>query len=180
VIVIVTLKFREATLKDVGQIAALQNAAAGALTARFGSGRWSSVVTERSAELAQRHARVRLGMLGKNVVTVLRLAPKKPWAIDVSYFTPVKRPLYLTGMAISVAHQGQGLGRIALDDARVIAESWPADAIRLDAFDADAGAGPFYAKCGFEQRGRVVYRGDPLIYYELLLSEPTRSSLISP
>ena len=100
---------------------------------------------------------------------MLRLAQKKPWAIDVSYFTPVKRPLYLTGMAVSVAHQGQGLGRLALVDACAVAEAWPADAIRLDAFDAAAGAGEFYAHCGFTERGHVVYKGDPLVYYERLL-----------
>ena len=163
------LKFRDATLTNVPAMAALHNAAAGALTARFGSGHWSSLTTERSAELSLRHARVRLGLLDKRIVTVLRLATKKPWAIDVSYFTPVKRPLYLTGMAVSVAHQGQGLGRMALDDARQIAQEWPADAIRLDAYDAEAGAGEFYSRCGFSERGRVVYKGDPLAYYELLI-----------
>src|ERR1035437_7340522 len=30
-----------------------------------------------------------------------------------------------------------------------IAKAWPADAIRLDAYDAEAGAGPFYASCGW-------------------------------
>jgi ribosomal protein S18 acetylase RimI-like enzyme len=163
------LRFRDATLDDTAAIAGLQNAAAGALTARFGAGHWSSLVTERSAELAQRHARVRVGRSGKRILTVLRLATKKPWAIDVSYFTPVKRPLYLTGLAVSVAHQGQGLGRLAMEDACKIARAWPADAIRLDAYDSPAGAGEFYVKCGFEERGRVVYRGDPLVYYELLL-----------
>ena len=150
-------------------IAALHNAAAGALTARFGVGHWSTLGTERGAVLAQRHARVRVGRDGRRILTVLRLATKKPWAIDVSYFTPVKRPLYLTGLTVAVTHQGQGLGRLALEDARTVAAAWPADAIRLDAYDHAAGAGPFYAKCGFRERGRVVYKGDPLVYYELLL-----------
>ena len=163
------LRFRDATIADVATIAAMQNAAAGALTARFGEGHWSSLVTERGAVLAQRYARVRVGIGGKRMLTVLRLATKKPWAIDVSYFTPVKRPLYLSGMVVSVARQGQGLGRLALEDARAVAAAWPADAIRLDAYDAAAGAGRFYEKCGFRERGRVVYKGDPLVYYELLL-----------
>jgi GNAT superfamily N-acetyltransferase len=163
------LKFRDATVKDVASIAGIQNAAAGALTARYGPGHWSSLVTERSAELALRHARVRVGTSDRRILTVLRLATKKPWAIDVAYFTPVKRPLYLTGMAVSVAHQREGLGRLALIDARETAAGWPADAIRLDAFDADAGAGAFYDKCGFQERGRVAYKGNPLIYYELLV-----------
>jgi ribosomal protein S18 acetylase RimI-like enzyme len=102
-------------------------------------------------------------------LTALRLATKKPWAIDVAYFTPVKRPLYLTGMAVSVAHQGQGLGNMALEDACTTAQQWPADAVRLDVYDANAGAGGFYARCGFTERGRVVYKGDPLVYYERLL-----------
>jgi len=165
----VPLKFRDATLDDVAIIGGLQNAAAGALTARFGPGRWSSLVSERGMALAQRHARVRVGRDGKHILTVLRLATKKPWAIDVSYFTPVKRPLYLTGMAVSVAHQGQGLGSLALEDACTVARAWPTDAIRLDAYDAKAGAGGFYARCGFTERGRVVYKGDPLVYYERLL-----------
>ena len=165
------LRFRDAPLADVGVIAGLQNSAAGALTARFEEGHWSSLVTERGGALSLRHARVRVGRLGKRVVTVLRLAPKKPWAIDVAYFTPVRRPLYLTGMAVSVVHQGQGFGRLAVEDARAVAQVWPADAIRLDAYDAEAGAGRFYAKCGFEERGRVVYKGNPLRYYELLLKQ---------
>jgi GNAT superfamily N-acetyltransferase len=72
-------------------------------------------------------------------------------------------------MAVSVAHQGQGLGSMALEDACAVTEEWPADAIRLDAYDAKAGAGAFYARCGFTERGRVVYKGNPLVYYERLL-----------
>jgi GNAT superfamily N-acetyltransferase len=72
-------------------------------------------------------------------------------------------------MAVSVAHQGQGLGRLALEDAVKIASTWPADAIRLDAWDAVAGAGGFYAKCGFADRGHVVYRETPLVYFERLV-----------
>jgi GNAT superfamily N-acetyltransferase len=57
-----------------------------------------------------------------------------------------------------------------LDRALEVARDWPADAVRLDAYDAPAGAGPFYEKCGWEERGRVVYRKCPLIYYERLLN----------
>jgi GNAT superfamily N-acetyltransferase len=163
------LRFRDATPADAPAIAALHNAAAGALTARFGVGHWSSLTSERNAVLAQRHARVRVGREGRHVRTVVRLATKKPWAIDVSYFTPVERPLYVTGLTVAVTHQGLGLGRQALADARAVAEAWPADALRLDAYDAEAGAGAFYVRCGFEERGRVVYKGNPLRYYELLL-----------
>lgn len=49
-----------------------------------------------------------------------------------------------------------------------MAKVWPADAIRLDAYDAKAGAGGFYARCGWTKRGHATYRGAPLVYYELL------------
>ena len=52
----------------------------------------------------------------------------------------------------------------------VIQSGWPSEAIRLDAFDAEAGAGGFYARCGFTEVGRVTYRKAPLMYYELLLA----------
>jgi len=77
----VPLRFRDATLDDVPALAALQNAVAGALTARYGPGPWSMLVSKRSVALAQRHARVRVGRDGKRILTALRLASKKPWAI---------------------------------------------------------------------------------------------------
>ena len=106
---------------------------------------------------------------GASVVGSLQLATKKPWAIDKSYFAPCKQPLYLTAMAVEPALQRKGIGRAMLDQARRIAREWPGDAIRLDAYDSAAGAGAFYAKCGFREVGRVTYRETPLIYYDLIL-----------
>jgi GNAT superfamily N-acetyltransferase len=61
------------------------------------------------------------------------------------------------------------VGRLLLVEAEQVARAWPADAIRLDAYDGAVGAGGFYAKHGFKEVGRVVYRGTRLIYFELLL-----------
>ena len=163
------LTFSDATLDDVPAITTIQNEVSAALTAKFGKGHWTSVTTERGTTHSLRHAKVRLGRSGRRILTILRLATKKPWAIDVAYFTPVERPLYLTGMAVAVSHQRRGLGTYAMEDAHEVAREWPADAIRLDAYDAEAGAGDFYAKCGYTDRGHVAYKGDPLVYYELLL-----------
>ena len=43
----------------------------------------------------------------------------------------------------------------------------PSDAIWLDAYDADAGAGEFYGKCGFRAVGRATCRNALLIYFEM-------------
>ena len=103
------------------------------------------------------------------IVATLRLVTKKPWAIDVSYFSAARRALYLHDMAVAPDRQRQGIGRRCIEEARRLARDWPADAIRLDAWDAAAGAGRFYSQCGFREVGRVVYRKSPLIYYEALL-----------
>ncbi len=94
----------------------------------------------------------------------------KPWAIDTAYFTAAKKPLYLTGMAVHPNLQRKGVGRLLLKEAEAIARAWPAEAIRLDAFDSAAGAGPFYEKCGFREVAHVIYKKNPLIYFERILS----------
>ena len=116
-----------------------------------------------------RTSQVLLAWEGVIAVATTRLATKRPWAIDPKYFTSRSRVLYMTDMAVVPRCQRLGIGRRCLEHARTFASEWPAEAIRLDAYDGPAGAGAFYAKCGFNERGRVSYRATPLIYYEMLL-----------
>jgi GNAT superfamily N-acetyltransferase len=164
------VRFRDAVQADAKQITALHAAVAADLTRRFGVGHWSNAAAVPRVEGPSAHVRRRVGTQRGRIVSTVRLQTKKPWAIDVTYFTPARRPLYLTGMAVAIGRQGRGLGRAALQDAHAVARAWGADAIRLDAYDAAAGAGRFYEKAGYRERGRVVYKGDPLVYYELLLA----------
>ncbi|MES2124950.1 MAG: GNAT family N-acetyltransferase [Gemmatimonadota bacterium] len=164
------LTFGDASESDVPTIVAVLNETAASLTDRFGEGHWSTMVTERGVLRGLDRGRLRLGRWEGEIETLLHLAPRKPWAIDVAWFTPVRRPLYLTSMAVRVARQGQGLGRLALTDALNVAREWPADGIRLDAYDAAAGAGEFYRRSGFRACGRVVYRTAPLTYYEYVFN----------
>ena len=150
-------------------LAALHNRVADHLTGLYGRGTWSGHGTERGALHAMRTSRVYVARQGSEIIATFRLATKKPWAIDTSYFTVCSKPLYLLAMAVAPAKQRQGIGRQCLVEAQRLAKAWPAGAIRLDAFDAKAGAGEFYAHCGFTEMGRTSYRGSPLIYYETLL-----------
>lgn len=163
------ITFTTATESDVPALVVLETAVSEDLTTRYGRGAWSSVPTERGVFLSLRHALVILALDGKTIAGKLRLQTKKPWAIDRAYFTPVKKDLFLTGMAVMPAWQRKGVGRLLMGEATKRARAWPADSICLDAFDAEAGAGAFYAKCGFTERGRVTYRKAPLIYFEFLL-----------
>jgi len=162
------LTFSTASPADAVELAALHTAVAEDLTLRYGRGFWSHKTSEKGALLAIRSARVLVARRGKAIVGTLNLPTKKPWAIDVSYFTPVEKALYLTGMAVLPALQRRGIGRRLLKEAVKQARAWPAGAIRLDAFDAEVGAGGFYAKCGFREVAHVTYRKNPLIYFELV------------
>lgn len=184
------LIFTLAKETDAAAIAALLNAAADHLTWVHGEGPWSTHCGERSVALGimppvagMRRSVTSQTLIARiagdeamRIVGTLRVATKKPWAIDVSRFTPVDRALYLTGMAIEPALQRQGVGRRMLDEAVRIARVFPtkpaAQAIRLDAWDqgtSEAGAGGFYAACGWRDVAHVKYRDTPLTYFEYLL-----------
>jgi len=160
---------------DAAAIASLRNAAAEHLTRRFGRGHWSGRVTEKGTLRDITSSRVLIARTPDGIVGTLQLTTTKPWAIDVTYFATVHRPLYLLSMAVDPRWQGQGIGRRLVEEARVVSTDWPADALRLDAYNAAAGAGGFYEKCGFREVGRVIYRGVPLVYFELLLQSPLKS-----
>ena len=163
------LVFSHAEPEDAGEIAALRTAVAERLTRDFGQGHWSATASERGVLQSLRNSRVLVARSNSGLVATLRLATRKPWAIDQSYFADAARPLYLSDMAVAPDHQRTGVGRRCLAEATLIARAWPADAIRLDAYDAPAGAGEFYAKCGYREVARVSYRKTPLIYFELRL-----------
>jgi GNAT superfamily N-acetyltransferase len=167
---IVHISFELATIVDAAGLAALHTSVAGELTKKHGRGPWSTNTREKGVLLALRTCRVFVARQGAEIIGTFRLTTKKPWAIDTSYFTKCVQPVYLLAMAVAPLRQRQGVGRRCFDEATQIAQAWRADAIRFDAYDAAAGAGDFYAKCGCKEIRRVSYRNTPLVYYEFLLS----------
>lgn len=163
------IKLKIATTDDSAAIASLRTAAAHNLTSQYGKGPWSSASSERGVLFDMRNAVVYVVRRRNKVVATLTLCTKKPWAIDRKYFTKCNRPLYLTSMAVVSDLQRKGIGRHCVDAAVKIVKKWPGDAIRLDAYDAEAGAGEFYRKCGLREVGRASYRNTPLIYFEMLI-----------
>jgi GNAT superfamily N-acetyltransferase len=164
--------FEPGNANDAPPLAALHTAVADHLTRLHGHGPWSGKTSEKGVLYAMRTSRVFVARAGNEILATLRLATKKPWAIDTRYFADCRKPLYLLAMAVTPPKHGQGIGKRCLEEAVRIAKAWPSDAIRLDAYDAEAGAGLFYARCGWTEVGRVIYRNTPLIYYELLLTKP--------
>jgi len=162
------LKLQVATSDDVSDLVSLRTAVNQHLTSQYGKGYWVAGLTEKGVLFAMRTSTVYVAKARNRVIATLALSTRKPWAIDKKYFSLSRRPLYLTSMAVAPDRQRQGIGRLCIDEVRRIAAGWPSDAIRLDAFDAEAGAGEFYSKCGFREVGRAFYRKVPLIYFEML------------
>lgn len=161
------IKLEPAAEADVAPLIALRAAVAEKLTSVHGEGPWSRASTEAGVRFEMRNSLVLVARHEHGLAASLRLATKKPWAIDPRLYPKRRRPLYLLSMAVAPALQGRGIGRRCLEEARTLCRQWPADALWLDAYDAPAGAGPFYAKCGFREVGRAVYRKVPLVYFEL-------------
>ncbi len=162
------MRVTTATNDDAATLAALRVAAADRLTRDYGEGHWSAHTNEASVLRDLKTSRVLAIRDRGTIVGTLTLQTKKPWAIDLAYFTPCRKALYLINMAVAPDRQRSGVGRQLLDEALVVARAFPADAIRLDAYDHAAGAGGFYRKCGYTQVGGKAYRGVPLLYFELM------------
>lgn len=162
--------FSPASAEDAPALGALYLDVAADLTHRHGEGHWSRMPTEKGILGRIATSRVIVARDAHNhVAGTFEVVAKKPWAIDRACFTPVKRPLYLLNMAVAPGLQRRGIGRLLLVEAGRVARAWPAQSICLDAYDAPAGAGGFYSRCGYRHVGAKVYRGVPLVYYECLL-----------
>ena len=166
------VRIDDATAADAAELSALRTDVADDLTRRHGRGHWSSPTTEASVLRAINTGQALVARTGEGIVATLWLATRKPWAIDLQYFTDVGRALYLHGMAVAPGHQRRGVGRRLIRHAAEVARAWPAAAIRLDAYDHPSGAGGFYARCGFNRVGQATYRGVALLYFELLVPPP--------
>jgi GNAT superfamily N-acetyltransferase len=152
---------------DAAAIAALWHATAHQLTERYGHGAWSATnASIGGVEVETRTGELFLARVEGSVVATLRLSPRNPWIGEIDFFTARENPLFLTSMAVHPAAQRQGIGRACVEAVKRIAISRGAGAIRLDAFDAPAGAGEFYRKCGFREVRRAVYFDAPLIWFE--------------
>ncbi len=117
------LSFDIATESDAVAIAALRNAVAAHLTHLYPSGPKSAGVTEKGVLYDMRNSRVVIARYGHSIIATLRLATKKPWAIDMAYFTSVRKALYLTTMAVHPQIQRKGVGRRLLDEAKTLAKA---------------------------------------------------------
>jgi predicted N-acetyltransferase YhbS len=164
------LSFRLAGEADGVALLALRLAVDRDQERRFGKARWTTAITEKSIARGLRTSRILLASREGEVIATLRMERKKPWAIDLADFTPARQAVYLHDVDVAPHLQRQGVGRRLMEEAKIAAREWMAEAIRVDAYDGPSGAGAFYAKCGFKEVGHKTYRSVPLVYFEMLLN----------
>ena len=153
---------------EVGAVRAILLEAAADLTIRYGPGHWSRVHGLPTLRRHQAERIVLLVLAGSRPAATLTLGRKKPPFYHNSWFAePKAAAVYLSDMAVLPALQRHGIGRWCIQQAELLAREWGAHAIRLDAYQASAGAGGFYQKCGFT----LVHAGTlDLEYYEKTLT----------
>jgi GNAT superfamily N-acetyltransferase len=171
--------FGFATEKDVPALLTLRLAVDADQARRFGPQRWTTTINEKSVVRGLKTSRVLIARRRGRIVGTLRMEAKKPWAIDLRYFTPVETAVYLHDVDVDPKQQRSGIGRQMIEWAKTVARNWPVDAIRLDAYDGASGGGPFYKKCGFTEVGRAVYRGVPLVYFEFLVNRRSEAKTVT-
>lgn len=155
-----------ASPRDVAAIALLRSAVAEDLTQHHGQGPWSAF-TSRSLVLRQlRATRILVARRGTDIVGTVRLIEANQTLFNYSAFNRASVALYVIGLAVSPRCRGQGVGRELMVSAKMAARAWPAQALWLDTYEHEAGAGPFYEKCGFRKVGTGQLNRPPLAYYE--------------
>jgi GNAT superfamily N-acetyltransferase len=162
------LSFRFAEEADILALLDLQLAVDAEQARRFGSDRWRTTINEKSVARGLKTSRILLACEPGRIVAAMRIDTKKPWAVDLEHFTPVGKAVYLHDVNVAPEVQRSGIGRELLDRVERAVREWSVDAIRVDTYDGSAGAGQFYARCGFNEVGRAVYRRVPLVYFELV------------
>jgi GNAT superfamily N-acetyltransferase len=159
-----------ATLGQARALVALRSAVARGMTEQFGAGHWSACPSKAEVLRQLRASHVLVARRDVELIGTVRLVRALPWAIDSSAFTPVAKPWYVLGLAVAPQYRGQGVGRELMEAAKQPARTWGAQALWLDAYEHEAGAGPFYLKCGFRKIGRTQHGAVPLSLFEWLVT----------
>jgi GNAT superfamily N-acetyltransferase len=151
-------------------VRAIRAAAAADLTSRFGSGHWSLVVSVASVRERAKAGGVYLIEVAAAPVATFFLSDRKIGFYNAEWFAdPAAEAGYLRDLAVHPDRQRQGIGRYALAETEALCRAAGLRAVRFDAYQGEAGAGPFYVKCGCTLRHSGEFRGVELDYFEKVL-----------
>jgi len=161
---------RTATLEEVRSIHVVLIAAALRLTDEFGEGHWSRTSTIKTLRNSVGEGTLYAVCIAERIVGTFRISDRKIVFYRKEWFAePDASALYLRDMAVAPDHQRRGVGRATMEEIDAIAGRGGLVAVRFDAYEGPAGAGPFYQKCGYKLVHRGLVGDTPLEYYEKVL-----------
>jgi GNAT superfamily N-acetyltransferase len=161
------LELRTLADDEVDAVYPLQVACSAELEAAYGPGHWAWTPPLEWRRQDSLGKRVFAACIAGEPVGTFTLATRPMPFYDLRLFREPGAPAaYLTWMAVDPRHQRSGVGRWCMRQAEAIAAGWRCRALRLDAYDCPAGAGPFYRRCGYRQAARLQCRGVGLILFE--------------
>ena len=161
------LSLRSIGPEDARHVREIRLRAAEHLTGRYGVGHWSGVSTLRTLKKHALESSIFAVESAGTMVGTFTLSEKKIGFYRKSWFAnPEDAAIYLTDMAIDPAEQRKGTGRWCMVQIESIAQSRGILEVRFDAYDAPAGAGAFYRKCGYTRVHWGSIGSTALEYYE--------------
>ena len=167
---LVTPRLRAALAGDVRGVREILAAAANDLTTRFGVAHWSAIPSMEALRKYADQGDLYVVEAEADAIGTLRLTDRKIGFYRSEWFAnPKDNAAYLLDMAIDPRHQRRGIGRRSMRLAEELARAKGSRAIRLDAYAGPAGAGRFYAKCGYRLVHAGEFNGVALEYYETLI-----------
>ena len=117
-----TLSFRFASEADIPALLELRLAIDADQAERFGDERYTTTITEKSVARNLKSSRTVVASRRGRIVGGVRIETKKPWAIDLEYFTPVRKAVYLHDVNVHPDLQRSGIGRQLLNRVTVVAK----------------------------------------------------------
>ena len=161
---------RLASREDAMDAFNIRRSAADLLTSVHGEGHWSTVT---SVKTIRKHAEAGLVYLffeGDSPIGTFHLVDRKIGFYKKEWFEIPDQPaFYLMHMALHPDRQRKGLGREMMIEIEAIAVNKSIHSIRFDAYNADAGAGKFYEKCGYQLVHKGSFNSVALLYFEKVL-----------
>ena len=169
------LALRQLSATEVEPAHRVMREAAVDLVARHGKGPWENFTPIDTLEHMAATRFVGGVFDGAEVVAAFSLRWTAPAWYDLSLFRYPEDPAaYLFDFAVTPARQGQGIGRWCMQQIDALAIAHGCDSLRFDAYDAPAGAGPFYRKLGYHLRGHMVFNRVPLLVFEKTFRSQSR------
>lgn len=160
--------YRLATRADAATVDRIQCACGAEITERLGPGHWATKSNMAGVRERMKTRSIYLVFddAGEAIATFTvgkktpRFWPRTLWRV------PDAEALGVFGLAVLPSHQRRGIGTWIMHAIEDLARDQGCRFVRLDAYEANPRSVAFYRKLGYDERGRVVVYGTPILCFE--------------